>query len=134
MSPDSFVHYKTHIQFIDQSHWKILEIMNTINYNAKHGNCARCYELIDDLEVKLLDHFNEEEVMLEDSGYPYLAIHKSYHMQMICDLEKLKNLKKQKQIPYQECATYLHDVLVDHIDFHDGQYVEWLNKNGKLTG
>ena len=111
---------------IDEDHRALIQVLDILS----RGYCDR--DLVDSqikiLERYVIDHFDREERLMRESGYPHLESHIVLHAQFRTRVSRMRqrwadeeNLELQSEI-----TTALSQWLVDHIQAADHDYAPWL--------
>lgn len=131
MNESRFVHYKLGIPEIDEQHWELFQLLE----EAKRAEALEVNTLErDDISAshligrkfmeKLAEHEQFETELMTKCSYPFSHEPELGHRG--CILAVNKQRKSDKLCPYR-CAT-IADILAQHIDFHDFQYVPYYKK------
>jgi hemerythrin-like metal-binding protein len=125
MNLDNFVHYKTGIATIDNDHWCLFEILNTIIEMYKHKQFVDANRLFADTFVpRTIDHFRYEERLMERAKFPYASSHASIHYKLATELTNILN-------DLHRCTTRTFEslsiIVQKHIDEEDMQYIAHIN-------
>lgn len=76
---------------LDDQHRRLLEIINHLHEAMKSGNDRqRLCEVVDELVHYTRLHFEFEEKMMEQVGYPELAEHRRRHDAMVARVEQFR--------------------------------------------
>ncbi|MGH2271304.1 bacteriohemerythrin [Anaerohalosphaeraceae bacterium U12dextr] len=68
-------------------------------------------------------HFNSEEKLMHEAGYPDIAAHQALHHKLAMQVGDLMDkIKSGKMVPTVSVATFLKDWLVNHIQGQDKHY------------
>ena len=123
----------TGVSIIDDEHKQIVGMLNEL-YDALQTKRSEeaLGKVLDRLLAYTASHFEHEEALLTETGYPAAAEHKKEH-------DDLTNRVLAIQEEYREgkCATlsiellnFLRKWLLTHIQVSDKKYVLHLNTNG----
>ena len=123
-----FQHYKIGVLEIDNEHWEICEMLNEAFALAKAGNFEGLVGLVERINEKLKARFDSEDRAMEKSGYPWLKALQDDHKKLITSIDSF--LLKTRDTRYASTffASDLEKLLLDHIDYQDRQYEEFLKK------
>lgn len=122
------------IRHIDKQHRTLIDIINDLHQaltQARAGNVIQ--EIIDRLLDYTVNHFGEEERLMERHGYPKLAQHKEIHKKFIATAQSFQERINQgapMSAVAGELLATLRDWLVNHIKKTDRQYAAHLHKKG----
>lgn len=124
--------YETGIVALDNEHRKLIEQVNLL-YEAVRDK--KCTEVIGDILIMLEDytenHFQHEEKLMEEYGYPGLAEHRKVHQEL---RDAVQQLKAREPLATQELARELLQFLrvwvLEHIVDVDKRYGAYLESRG----
>jgi len=133
----SFVHYTLGIKEIDEQHWGLIEIMNNIK-SLNYSNTTEVKKfntVLVDLQAKILHHFEYEELCMERDEYPYTIPHKREHTILTSKLNMLsiKDYSNAGFLTNKYLVSELQYIIVNHIDYSDMQYGDWVRKNKSIV-
>ncbi len=92
---------------------------------------------VDDLDDEALNelvdytkyHFEREEKMMEEAGYPDLAAHKEIHQTMIAKVEEFQEeYQRTGHEALEGVATFLSEWLINHINGIDKKYGPYVSR------
>jgi len=124
--------YSVGIPSLDDDHHKLLNLINKLQ-TAVHYQTGEEFEkeALDEVVAYTKYHFEREEKMMEEAGYPDLANHKEMHRKMIAKVDEfMQNYEAQGHEALEDVALYLKCWLVKHINGTDQQYSETLASKG----
>jgi hemerythrin-like metal-binding protein len=134
MSPEAFVHYKTHNEQLDAEHWELFSLMCNVIIELKAGKNEEAVPHI----VVLLDafkkHIETETKMMEDAQYPYRAHHCEDHGKMFNVVKDISRCIAEKQYIDEWTISKMQTLFTTHVDYHDIQMADWIAKNRKTNG
>ena len=114
---------------IDKQHQQIIEMLNDL-YEARNFN--RESEVVGDVVERMChyvrDHFNTEETLMAEVGYPGLSAHHSEHEFFIAEAGRLCPRKGDADLDVNRLMEFLKDWLLEHIAKTDHLYVPYLKK------
>jgi hemerythrin len=119
--------YSVNIQELDAQHKLLIQMINDLHgvIIKKHDPGKVC-EVLARLIHYTRTHFEEEEVLMRNSGFPGYEAHKARHDQFISEVEALERRAKishgSEQLVGMEMLFKLKDWLVDHIVVMDMDY------------
>ena len=120
------------IESIDNDHKKLLSLINNLQ-------TAVLYPTGESFERQALDevieytryHFQREEKMMLENGYPDYEAHKQQHEDMIARIGGfLEAYEKDREATVDELVAFLKDWLIKHIAGTDQQYSPYLKEKG----
>jgi hemerythrin-like metal-binding protein len=123
--------YSVGVSQLDDDHKRLIDLLNRFQV-------AYRYHTGEEFERKSLEelveytkyHFEREEQMMEEAGYPDLAAHKEIHRSMIDKVERFQEeYKKLGHEALDGVATFLSDWLIEHINGTDKQYGPYINRH-----
>ena len=124
--------YSVGIESIDNDHKKLIHLINNLQ-------TAIDYETDYLLEKQTLDevidythyHFDREEGLMEEYGYPDFVAHKAKHKEMIEKVnEFVLEFETDEEDAIQSLLAYLKSWLIIHINGTDQEYSEFLISKG----
>src|SRR5512132_1968766 len=115
MAIDSIEQYRVGLPEIDDDHSGLITMINRIGADLGEASYALCVELFDELQDAASAHFNREEQLLEQLGYPEIDGHREYHAELLRRVRELKALGYEKVGKEALLAqfTQMADFLVD---------------------
>lgn len=122
-----FIHYKTHIQFMDDDHHHLIVLMNEIVWDLKNNRCTDRLKL-DNLLAQLRLHFKTEECFMDGINYPFIADHKLEHSIILTRYYDTIN-QLNGCFNVLVFIEMLEDIIIRHIDFYDLRIADfyWMN-------
>ena len=120
------------VPFVDQQHRFLINIINRIHEAIDASNSDELAEALLDMKTYAQVHFQEEETLMEQAGFPHLPAHKSQHKAFLDRTETFLNELEEFPLAIgPEAATYLRDWLVNHIQGADQEYAAYLKRKNK---
>ena len=114
----------TGIEAIDNQHKKLVEYINQLDdARSGGGNKELVAKVIDNLVGYTISHFNYEERMLEQAGYPFLKAHQNVHQLFIKRLNGYQERFKRGENISEELHTFMFNWLFGHIKYDDMDFV-----------
>ncbi|MCG8427010.1 MAG: bacteriohemerythrin [Chromatiales bacterium] len=122
--------YSVGVKALDDDHKKLIELLNQFRV-------AYTYHTSEEFEKQALKdlidytkyHFEKEENLMAQAGYPDLEDHKAQHRVMIEQVEIfLEDYGCRGHESLEGVAAYLEGWLINHINGTDKQYGPYLNK------
>jgi len=122
----------TGIRSIDKQHMKLIDMLNEFYENIKSKSTKEILsDLIKEMREYSVFHFNSEEDLLKQYGYPGLEEHKSEHNRFIRKVEEFENRFNSGMIILSfEITDFLRSWLKDHIQVTDKEYSRFLMSKG----
>lgn len=124
--------YSVGIEVIDQDHKKLLSLINNLQA-AVYYHTGETFEkqALDELVEYTNFHFQREEQLMEEHGFPGFAEHKKEHELMIAKVgEFIKAYESQGSDALDTVSEYLKEWLIGHINGTDQQYSRFLIEKG----
>ena len=124
--------YSVGIESIDNDHKKLIHLINNLQ-------TAIDYKTDKLIEKQTLDevidythyHFDREEGLMEENGYPDFVAHKAKHKEMIEKVnEFVLEFETDEEDAIQSLLAYLKSWLINHINGTDKEYSEYLISKG----
>jgi hemerythrin-like metal-binding protein len=117
--------FSVKIPEMDQQHQKFFNLLNKVHlYNeTQERDPEFLNELFRDLFAYVLTHFDDEEKLLEQTGFPGLELQKKQHQHFRDQLVKLREqyINSQATIP-QSVLTFMRDWFMNHVLEFDKEY------------
>lgn len=122
--------YSVAVPLLDSHHKQIIDILNRL-YDATTNNESEISieEIFEKLFTYTLDHFSEEEKLMELHNFPDLAIHKLQHLRIKQETDRQYHIfqSNSQQIP-PELFLMLKDWWMTHILKFDFLYIPYMNQ------
>lgn len=124
--------YAVGIETIDQDRRRMLSLVN----NLKAAALCRTGEAFErQILQELVDythyHFQREEKLMEEYGYPDLEGHKAQHDQMIIQVDTfMRRYEERGREALAEVVEYLKQWLLQHVNGTDKKFVPYLQEQG----
>ncbi len=118
----------TNIPQVDEQHKVLVECINELHEANRRKDFAAEGKVIQDLITYTVEHFTDEEKLMEDAGYPLSKQHKQIHQRFV---DKVAELQKSHQAGNdigQELLDMLHSWLFTHITHHDRGFIPVVQK------
>ena len=81
--------YDVLVPQMNDQHHRLIDMMNRVyDRHAARANKAELNQLLTNLRQYTIQHFDQEERMLESIGFPQLDRHKIIHEQLLADFGK----------------------------------------------
>lgn len=125
--------YATGIAKIDEQHQALFKAVNDLHDAFKGGAAkAQIGKSIEFLVGYTVDHFRDEEAIMDRHGFPGLSNHRAEHHLL---LEQVKEFREKFQkapdsVRPMEVARFLGEWLTHHIHQMDMQYAGYLKEKG----
>ena len=104
-------------EIINNQHKNLLQIINKlIALREQPENKKTVESIIEDLSDYVVEHFDSEEQIMKDIGFPHLERHKLSHAQLIEQvLDFQKSFKNGDENLTLEILVFLKEWLINHI-------------------
>jgi hemerythrin len=136
MTSKRFVEWKDElsvgIETIDDDHKKLLTLINNLQ-TAVYYPTGEAFErqALKELVDYTKYHFDREEKLMLDNGYPDYEPHKRQHEAMIAKVHGFcERYEKDREGPIDELTGFLKDWLLQHIAGTDQKYSAHLHSRG----
>ncbi len=116
--------YSVGVKSIDDDHKKLLNLINNFQTAVRYRT-GKAFEKesLDEVIAYTKYHFDREEKMMQEAGYPDIEAHKEIHRAMIAKIDDfLIDYDKRGYEALEEVSLYLKDWLVNHINGTDQEY------------
>lgn len=122
--------FGTQINKTDDEHKKIFAMVNDLHANVG-GDRSAVGEKLDSLISFVAEHFQTEEHLMKDNGFPDYVAHKAAHDALVntC-LDLQKKFKSGEAEVTAETTAFVKDWLYRHIPSVDKGYGPFLNSKG----
>lgn len=118
---------------IDTQHKELIDRVNKLVdscVTGKEKNVA--IQTLDFLMDYTVFHFNAEEKLQEDAGYPEMEGHKAQHAQFTKAVDELKEMLEEEEGPTDAFVAAVNknisEWLVNHIQISDKKVASFVNK------
>ena len=120
------------VRAMDDQHGILMDTMNELRMALMRGaGREQLSEVLDRLIEFTRMHFASEEQMLERSGFPGLAAHRSEHQRLLAQiLEANHRALHGEKLQVRALLLILRDWYTVHIENVDKEYGPWLNERG----
>jgi hemerythrin-like metal-binding protein len=121
------------VKTLDEDHKLLIGMLNELNDGIESGRARGALEsVIDGLFRYTRTHFDHEEKLFAQTGYPGAAAHKAEHERLI---RRTVNLQARFESGQSlelslEAMAFLQKWLTDHIQGSDQKYKPYLNAKG----
>ena len=118
------------IPIIDEQHRCIVSIINSIHYFvAEHRELDVLESIINMMLQYTVIHFNTEEAMLKEAGYPSIEEHVLLHKQLINQLKSVSH-EAMQDCDVGPLLKLLRAWWLSHINQEDRKYVPFMTSKG----
>lgn len=115
--------YSVGVYHLDEDHKTLFLLAGTIAkiLSERVGNPIE-EEVFDEIIIFTKYHFNNEEEMMEKTGYPDIESHKEHHEKLIRQIEDYAKRIVNEDSSVEEATNFLMSWLIDHIESEDKKY------------
>jgi hemerythrin len=125
--------YSVGIEMIDNDHRKLLNLINQFQ-TAVFYRTGKEFEreAFDALVDYTRTHFQREEELMKEYGYPDFEAHQAEHRKMIAQVEACMAQYKTegRQVQLKRAVVFLRNWLINHINGTDQAYSKFLRDKG----
>ena len=120
------------VRAMDSQHGILMDAMNELRLAVVRGaGRERLSELLDQLIEFTRMHFQSEEQLMAESGFPGLEDHRGQHQCLMAQiLQSAHRLQYGEGMEMSALMVFLRDWFLEHIEGVDKQYGPWLNERG----
>lgn len=124
---------------IDRQHRRLFEIFNDYSEDHAEGEGREATEaVLRALAAYADEHFDREEELMEEKGYPELEEHRKEHERFKADLsQRVVDFQEGDAMAavkvMQDVRQWLFNHITDHTEGQDQRFGHWL-KHGTLPG
>ncbi len=106
---------------IDRQHMRLIQIYNSLYDSHKNGDT---FQAMREAIISIVDyartHFQSEEQLMDEAGYPGLDDHRRLHKAFIKDISDiLKRLKQGREVSIFKLLAFLREWVTTHIHEED---------------
>jgi len=122
--------YSVGVDDLDGDHKRLIELINRFQTAYKYHTGEEFErQALNELVDYTKYHFEREEKMMEEVGYPDLQAHKEIHRIMIAKVGEFQNeYKRTGHEALEGVTTFLSEWLIDHINGTDKKYGPYFSK------
>ena len=124
--------FNTGIATIDKQHQRLVGMINEL-YDAfvKKEHHDKVIDIIGEMQVYTLNHFNTEELLMDRCQYADLEAHKLEHKQFAAKVAEFSDMLTQNNTTVTfKVISFLQEWLLHHIQETDQKYVLVMKKAG----
>ena len=120
------------VRAMDDQHGILIDTINELQAELLRG-CSR--ETLGAQLNQLLKftsmHFQGEEQLMEQLGFPGLAEHRAEHQRLLTQIrESSHRVQRSGDVPVCTLLQFLRDWYLEHFEGPDQEYGPWLNEHG----
>lgn len=113
----------TGIGLIDDQHKVIVDYVNRLSDAVDALDSMQVEDVLGKFAAYLKRHFEFEERLQQEAGYPFLDAHHRLHANFFARLENYRERFRHGEDVTGELRCMLADWLVDHLKYDDKDYV-----------
>ena len=120
------------VEAMDDQHGILMDTLNDLRVMLvrgadRRGVCIQLERLIEFTQM----HFQSEEQLLRQHGFPGAGEHESDHHNLLGRLySALEQLNHEDSFPMSSLLEFLPSWYLDHVERQDQPYGAWLNDHG----
>jgi hemerythrin-like metal-binding protein len=117
---------KLGVDSIDKQHGKLVDLINTlIEMEARPSDANSEAQALEDLADYIDKHFQYEEAIMKEVGYPDFDAHRAMHVAFVRKVMEFNKQHRQGDANLGvDILLFLSKWLIDHIKGEDPRYVE----------
>lgn len=120
------------VRAMDDQHGILIDTINELQAELLRG-CSR--ETLSTQLNQLLKfttmHFQGEEQLMEQLGFPGLAEHRAEHQRLLAQIrESSHRVHRNGDVQVRTLLQFLRDWYLEHFEGPDQEYGPWLNERG----
>ncbi len=127
--------YSVGVPAMDIQHKQLVALINQLYEAMRTGQGDLAMQnILPALAQYTRTHFNSEEKLMHEVGYPDIAAHQALHFKLAGQVgDLLDKYKSGKVVTAVSMATFLKDWLMNHIEGHDKRYAAFIAEH-QLVG
>jgi hemerythrin len=107
-------------RLIDEQHQRIFQIFNSLfRLIGKHRSPEAVGKVLGSLSLYVVAHFNLEERLMADAGYPGLAEHRAAHEAVRQQVESMVDRFNNSGLDPAELLDFMEHWLTEHVQMQD---------------
>lgn len=126
--------FEVGVDFVDSQHKVLVELLQTLNIQIREFAMCNVDKIglenvLKDLKHYTEFHFREEEIMMEEYGWPGLEDHKKVHAEFVARVEEYRKMVAVDDVTIgHDVLDYLKDWLLTHIMYTDKKVCDFINE------
>lgn len=117
--------YETGIEDIDDDHRKLVAVINRLFDAMSEDDATQVYGQMGVVSQYIRKHFDREEQLMDQHGYPEAELHKKAHQD--CRTKFLGITEPNPKVLIVKVSVFLHDWLHEHILTEDRKLFTFLS-------
>lgn len=130
-SPQYLIGHET----IDSEHQELFRLINTFHDQwINRREQQEIAKVLNQLVAYAQQHFQHEEAIMQQHGYPLLGDHQLIHEIMVDNIFKLRQSLETQDLRLEiDTMNFVRSWLVDHVANHDFLFRNFLARSKKAT-
>ena len=122
--------YRLNILAIDLQHRVLVDLTNELHRAAiESRDPEEIGYAMDELLRYIAFHFNYEETVLDEAGYPGLEAHREHHLELVKEFEALQTeVVRENLVLNDKVMNFLQGWLTHHIVSDDRDYAPYVKE------
>ena len=122
--------YEIGVAQIDAEHRSLLDLVNEFHDISAQSATSKDIALVLNRLVSYAEeHFQREEKLMSDNGYPLLEAHRELHVQLVTSIFAInERFASQPAKASKETLQFIKTWLIDHIIKHDMDIGDFLRR------
>jgi len=120
------------VRAMDNQHGILMDTINELQAELLRGGSRETIDAQFDQLLKFTTmHFEGEEQLMEQLGFPGLAEHRAEHQRLLTQIrESSHRVQRSGDVPVCTLLQFLRDWYLEHFEGPDQEYGPWLNEHG----
>ncbi|MBO6949262.1 MAG: hemerythrin family protein [Rhodospirillales bacterium] len=127
------VAFETGISSIDQEHKGLIAYLNGYLASCEHSTISNFDELFTAFISELEHHFESEEMIMQEAGYPGLEKHARHHQHCLDELRRLLERCRSRGYAGTGDVITFFQKIIDDVSKADLRFVDYLMAEDKMT-
>jgi len=125
--------YEVGVPQIDAEHHRLFDLINEFHDTFVRGEARNdVARVLNRLVAYAEEHFQHEEQLMSDNGYPQLDMHKALHHELVLSIFAINERLAAAAVKTStETVQFLKNWLLDHILQHDMDIGDFLRRKNK---
>lgn len=120
---------------VDVQHRALLALINELQVAvAERRESSEIDRIVARLQVLAVEHFRDEEALMEHHAYPGLERQKELHAEFLRKAAELTDARAGDDSPRLRLLVYLHDWFVRHMKLEDSAIVRHIEARKRPSG
>jgi len=121
------------IKKLDEQHQEMINIVESLSEYIDSDNLAEVNKLFVSLQKMLVTHFNDEEQLMKDVGYPDVGSHSLHHQELLSVAKKIHSIVMGRGVLTSHDVDNSVDKIIRHMFLSDGPFNTHLHQIGKVS-